>query len=287
MAQNPVNLQEPSMDELLASIREIIEESSAVTEANEFQPADMADGQSDVAQEESLGTATIPIQDAMKALAARIGLKKQAGARGATAKEPTPFPPSSPTVSVMPPAVASLSAAAPDLPTTSSALKPFPIKPARAAAPRPQPSTPLSVSIHTNTASSQSEKTQDIKIPPKPQATTTNKEVLPNGHIPLYPQFRAMPTSPESSLKSPSQTASTQDPSSMAKTMQSSPSPQQQENKQASSDLEKGFLAEFEQSAELLLRPYIASWLEEHFHHLFEKILREEIQRVMQKNLRR
>jgi len=51
-------------------------------------------------------------------------------------------------------------------------------------------------------------------------------------------------------------------------------------------ELEQDFRAEFEKSAELLLRPYIAQWLDEHFHHLFEKILREEIQRMVQ-NIRR
>jgi len=59
------------------------------------------------------------------------------------------------------------------------------------------------------------------------------------------------------------------------------------EQEQKLNDLQQGFLGEFEQSAELLLRPYIASWLEEHFQDLLEKILREEIQRLMQKSLQR
>jgi len=56
--------------------------------------------------------------------------------------------------------------------------------------------------------------------------------------------------------------------------------------KQKWDEMEQDFRAEFEKSAELLLRPYIAQWLDEHFHHLFEKILREEIQRLVQ-NLHR
>ncbi|RCL03411.1 MAG: hypothetical protein JSC161_000159 [Candidatus Tokpelaia sp. JSC161] len=47
----------------------------------------------------------------------------------------------------------------------------------------------------------------------------------------------------------------------------------------------KGFYNDVERSVEQFLRPYIAQWLDEHFRDLFERILREEIQRLI-KNLR-
>jgi len=161
--------------------------------------------------------------------------------------------------------------------------------------PRPLPQMSLSTSIPSPSASapvSKIEKPQAVRISPKPQAKAQSKESPVAGHIPLYPQFRTVPLSQQS----PSQTQSSSEqrpPQPVANvtvspaTQEQKPLPKGQEPKQKLSDLEKGFLAEFEQSAELLLRPYIASWLEEHFHHLFEKILREEIQRLMQKNLRR
>jgi|GEM_PF-1625141 len=42
------------------------------------------------------------------------------------------------------------------------------------------------------------------------------------------------------------------------------------------------FPADVEHSTEDLLRPYIAQWLDGHFKELFEKILREEVQRFIQ-----
>lgn len=51
---------------------------------------------------------------------------------------------------------------------------------------------------------------------------------------------------------------------------------------QEGNEFEKGFRNDVERSAELLLRPYISQWLDEHFRQLFERILREEIQRFIQ-----
>jgi len=50
----------------------------------------------------------------------------------------------------------------------------------------------------------------------------------------------------------------------------------------AASELKKAFPAEVEHSAENLLRPFITQWLDEHFRELFEKVLREEVQRFIQ-----
>lgn len=45
--------------------------------------------------------------------------------------------------------------------------------------------------------------------------------------------------------------------------------------------LDKNYSADVEHSTESLLRPLIAQWLDEHFQGLFEKILREEVQRFI------
>ena len=58
------------------------------------------------------------------------------------------------------------------------------------------------------------------------------------------------------------------------------------EVKREMDNLDKALEADFEKSAENLLRPYIAKWLDEHFSELFEKVLREEIKRVIQAQLR-
>lgn|GEM_PF-1725768 len=60
---------------------------------------------------------------------------------------------------------------------------------------------------------------------------------------------------------------------------------QQQQSKQKRSsvqDVDEGFRNDVERSAELLLRPYISQWLDDHFRQLFERILREEVQRFIQ-----
>lgn len=51
--------------------------------------------------------------------------------------------------------------------------------------------------------------------------------------------------------------------------------------------VEKNMPADVEHSTENLLRPFIAQWLDEHFRGLFEKVLREEIQRFIRQSLRR
>ncbi|UXM94177.1 DUF2497 domain-containing protein [Bartonella sp. HY329] len=58
------------------------------------------------------------------------------------------------------------------------------------------------------------------------------------------------------------------------------------EVKREMDNMDKALDADFERSAENLLRPYIAKWLDEHFSDLFEKVLREEIKRVIQAQLR-
>ncbi|UXN07326.1 DUF2497 domain-containing protein [Bartonella sp. HY761] len=58
------------------------------------------------------------------------------------------------------------------------------------------------------------------------------------------------------------------------------------EVKREMDNIDRALEADFEKSAENLLRPYIAKWLDEHFSELFEKVLREEIKRVIQAQLR-
>jgi len=370
MAQNPVGLQEPSMDELLASIREIIEESSAAAEAAELTSGDQS--QPDSAHnilpdatvekpgsgrdEDSLTQATMPIHDAMRALAARIGLKKQEAVSGFGREQgmkqeavsdgtsrtgninnsavsdgtsrtgtvnnsavsdgtsrtgtvnnsavsgkneremkKTLSPTTSPTTSFV-------SSPNITIAPTSAAIDPFSFgrmnvaPPANMTMPAPQPPQPLppmslSASIATpppSPAKVKKDPPRAIKISPLPSVKNQEKPVFDSGHIPLNPQFRTLPLAQQS--KAPIQDVSMASPPvrpTITVTTSSTAAAQSKEPRQALTDLEKGFLAEFEQSAELLLRPYIAGWLEEHFHHLFEKILREEIQRLMQKNMRR
>jgi len=54
------------------------------------------------------------------------------------------------------------------------------------------------------------------------------------------------------------------------------------EKQAAIADFDKNLPADVEHSTENLLRPFIAQWLDEHFRNLFEKILREEVQRFIQ-----
>ncbi|AQS41233.1 MAG: Hypothetical protein BHV28_05260 [Candidatus Tokpelaia hoelldobleri] len=56
----------------------------------------------------------------------------------------------------------------------------------------------------------------------------------------------------------------------------------QQSREVAERELRSGI----ERSTEQILRPYITQWLDEHFRQLFERILQEEVQRLMQ-SLRR
>gem|GEM_PF-6008648 len=298
MAQSPSNLQEPSMDELLASIREIIEESSAAQEEDELLSETNGDhaysqGVNGAREDRLQDDNTVPIQDAMKALAARIGLRKQVNAKPeiervaalpekeAVSPSPLPFVPP-PTVTVVP-------ASSPVLPATPHApvrLSPFAhLNPSTSAGKKAQLSNNgQSVSVRPETVRAVPPKSVDT---PK-QLDTQNKKTLPQepntreasgaGTVPLFPQVRSMSPSPNSQ-KSPSTPA-------MIKSEASSPqSPKA--NAAAAQSLTKDFVAEFEQSAESLLRPYIASWLEAHFHDLFEKILREELQRLISQNLRR
>lgn len=58
------------------------------------------------------------------------------------------------------------------------------------------------------------------------------------------------------------------------------------EVKREMNNLDKVLEADFEKSAENLLRPYIAQWLDKHFSEIFDKILREEIKRVINSQLR-
>jgi len=371
MAQSPNSLQEPSMDELLASIREIIEESSAAAEGEDFSPVDqLADdkiadalamaatgvtgggvgadlgGEQDLgSQEDALAQAATPIHDAMKALAARIGLKKQAVAEGATAEKlPSPFTPqptvvpaaSTPSISApisaaapvtaLPPAITPSARASTSAPPISSplpaskmaeAVSPKPAasssepqirmgqaKPPKFQAPAsPQISSPIPLSLSVQASTQPQAARKKMKphtVPPAPPPTpslakTPVKEALSVGHVPLYPQFRALSSSqqgassPQAGQQAGMEAVSAQAPTSSAPDYQVSKREEtmSQEQEQKLNTLPEGFLGEFEQSAELLLRPYIASWLEEHFQNLLEKILREEIQRLMKKSLQR
>jgi len=322
MAQSPASLQEPSMDELLASIREIIEESSAKTEAEEPFPVDslgkdQANNVStrDASEGDGLTQATLPIHEAMKALAERIGLKKQATLQEAATKDApslSPFAslqtaslPVQP-VALSPLASSSSFSATPNqagsvvAPKTASTEKLSPSNPVDMLAPATQAGVaqvstqmPLSLSVQANVQPLAVQKPPSSKkqlkpqiMSPTPTAASLMKEParqsLPVGHIPLYPQFRAVAPQQKARAVKDGEEAHKTPPS-----QQPISSGRKQDSRRELSDLEQGFLAEFEQSAELLLRPYIAGWLEEHFQNLFEKILREEIQRLMQKNLHR
>ncbi|RCL01002.1 MAG: hypothetical protein JSC188_000741 [Candidatus Tokpelaia sp. JSC188] len=200
MSQSQNAIQEPSMDELLASIREIIEENGDVSSAEVIEqavesevcdlprqvnnlrhPAGKYDAHSTIKNSNGV---PVLVQDAMNALAERIGLRKP----------------------------------------------------------------PLS-----------SDNKSEAMIVKPPMAT---KSVQPHGAIPVK----------ESKLEKPKIAIRSQ--------------PQKQKNSneiaQETNESEKAFQSDVERSAELLLRPYIAQWLDEHFRQLFERILREEIQRFIQ-----
>lgn len=207
MSQSQNAIQEPSMDELLASIREIIEENAGVSPSDAGKQAvennssriikaegraaprqanndhGNSAGKQD-AHSAARNNNSLPVQDAMNALAERIGLRK---------------PPLS--VNNRPEAMVAK-------PAVSAAQ----VQPQRvAAAKENKPEAPR------------------VAIRPQPQKQKSSVEM-----------------------------------------------------KQEVDESEKGFRADVERSAELLLRPYIAQWLDEHFRQLFERVLREEIQRFIQ-----
>jgi len=195
------------MDELLASIREIIEENAGVSSSDNGYQAAENSGRSTKAEvhtqprhvSNDSGTPHIkqdirvaarnngapPVQDAMNALAERIGL------RNGPASAPQ-----------------------------ESAPKP--------AAPQPQ--------MHAQ---------------PQPQRMAVVRDSKPEA-----PRVAVRPQAPK----------------------QKRPPEARQEN----DEFDKGFRNDVERSAELLLRPVISQWLDEHFRQLFERILREEIQRFVQ-----
>ncbi|WP_375623964.1 MULTISPECIES: DUF2497 domain-containing protein [unclassified Bartonella] len=74
MVQSSSVLREPSMDEILTSIREIIEENAV--QSDHFLNEDVAVNASEVASEGIYDT-TLSVDDAMKALADRIGLSSE------------------------------------------------------------------------------------------------------------------------------------------------------------------------------------------------------------------
>ncbi|WP_455474976.1 DUF2497 domain-containing protein [Bartonella sp. B30(2025)] len=76
MVQSSSVLREPSMDEILTSIREIIEENAVHSDylSNEGVAVNNASIDRSIAASESVYDATLSVDDAMKALADRIGL---------------------------------------------------------------------------------------------------------------------------------------------------------------------------------------------------------------------
>ncbi|WP_330167781.1 DUF2497 domain-containing protein [Bartonella grahamii] len=78
MVQSSSVLREPSMDEILTSIREIIEENAVQSDhfLNEDVAVNASEGRSEVASEGIYDT-TLSVDDAMKALADRIGLSSE------------------------------------------------------------------------------------------------------------------------------------------------------------------------------------------------------------------
>jgi len=155
----------------------------------------------------------------------------------------------------------------------------------------PQPAQPKVPAQPVQPSASSAQGQQPVRAKPAPPSMPT-AQLAPTVQLTQSsPPVQQMPSAP------PSQ------PQAIAPKLQQQPfpfqPPQQKPPARARADasritdvkgkwdeLEQDFRAEFEKSAELLLRPYIAQWLDEHFHHLFEKILREEIQRLVQ-NLRR
>ncbi|WP_273788547.1 MULTISPECIES: DUF2497 domain-containing protein [Bartonella] len=78
MVQSSSVLREPSMDEILTSIREIIEENAVQSDhfLNEDVAVNASEGRSEAASEGIYDT-TLSVDDAMKALADRIGLSSE------------------------------------------------------------------------------------------------------------------------------------------------------------------------------------------------------------------
>ncbi|RCL04116.1 MAG: hypothetical protein JSC189_000162 [Candidatus Tokpelaia sp. JSC189] len=198
MSQSQNVIQEPSIDELLASIREIIEENGDTPPSDSGRQAIetetlagpdqvnnnfrySADRQDFYSAAKDNNAVPVFVQDAMNALAERIGLRK---------------------------------------PPIDNKLEAMIPKPTMAAAP----------------------------IQPQCAAVKENKSEEPRVAIRLPPQKK------KGSI----------------------------EMKQEVHESEKAFQADVERSAELLLRPYIVQWLNEHFRQLFERVLREEIQRFIQ-----
>jgi len=205
MAQSSNALQEPSMDELLASIREIIEENAGVspadggrqtaengsraTRAEMHMPLRQASndtGMPNLRQDirvAAKNNAVPPVQDAMDALAERIGLRKAPVSGGQQEMVARPV-------------------------------------------------------VHS-------------QVQPQPQRMAASRE--------------GRPDAPRGSVR-----------------QQAPKQKHPPEGRPDADDFEKGFRTDVERSAELLLRPYISQWLDEHFRQLFERILREEIQRFVQ-----
>ncbi|PIT68042.1 DUF2497 domain-containing protein [Bartonella tribocorum] len=91
MVQSSSVLREPSMDEILTSIREIIEENAVQSDhfLNEDVAVNDSKGRLEAASEGIYDT-TLSVDDAMKALADRIGLSTEnQGGRGVQEKEDT------------------------------------------------------------------------------------------------------------------------------------------------------------------------------------------------------
>ncbi|WP_273717760.1 MULTISPECIES: DUF2497 domain-containing protein [Bartonella] len=86
MVQSSSVLREPSMDEILTSIREIIEENTV--QSDHFLNEDVANASEDRLEvvSEGLYDTTLSVDDAMKALADRIGLSTE-NQRGRSAQE--------------------------------------------------------------------------------------------------------------------------------------------------------------------------------------------------------
>jgi len=344
------------MDELLASIREIIEESAGAATPSGVDVSRLDGDGHDVPvpdhvnkPDESIlrnaelpsdgtkGAASkqqdIPVQDAMNALAERIGLRRQMDepiksekAAGMTvgsgltpvfpyvsdaATNVSPFP-SEKVVSPLPAPVKVEAKPvgghiAKESNMISASSLPLPSR---------QPASGQSLSVQAADKKSQQLPFQTQMQPPSPPNSAIKARPQRKGSVqqppsppiarapqqpPVSPEKRGVPVNTLPIGVSPSGTPLAQQPISQPFQMQPFPlqMPQQppaiksradisqtEDVKGKWAELEKDFRVEFEKSAELLLRPYIAQWLDEHFHHLFEKILREEIQRMLQ-NLHR
>lgn len=271
MAQSPNTMQEPSMDELLASIREIIEENAGAAPGenanrkieNEAraprQPMETATPRPEIRPVPKNNS--VPVQDAMNALAERIGLRKPIAGETTEAIAPRPVvaPPAPPLAPPAPPPALKVAPKEPKIEV--------PVQPQS----QPQPVFP---------APMQTQASPQPQVQPQPQPSQqvqSLSQVSPIPQVPQQPQVQTTVT-PQPAFR-------------QQQVNQPKPKPRVEikrdvEAKKDMEELEKNFRADFEKSAELLLRPYIAQWLDEHFRHLFDKILREEIQRMVQ-SLRR